>query len=556
MRSIPCFAVLLLFAAAVAGQVAQNPIASVEGLVTDAKTSQSIRGAQVIFTQISGGASRQEATSNAEGHFSIAGLEPGNYRVFIQARGYIPKVYGSTNQPSSGPAISVKAGQHVSDLSFALQQMGIIRGRVLNADGDPMVRCAVQALQVNGRRNQPRGMSAGQTDDRGEYRIFDLVPGDYYVIVNCQTNGGMSMPVGVGGDAANEELTYVPMYYPGVPDLKQASIVTVRSSDELPIDISISRQKTYHVRGSVSGIADAPNGPPSMALLVPRDLAIVQGPHMAAVLNGKFDMAGVIPGSYVLVVTSEQSNSPKKMAREDVEIGAADVDGLTLVLGTMSSMKGTLRVEGGVPPNTNLSLLMVNLQSSDGGALAGASLIGTSTEAQVKPDGSFEMPEVAPGSYIVGLTANGTAFRDWYTKSVRFGGRDVSDAGLRIGAGTSGTLEIVVSARGASVEGTVVDSNNQPVAGIGVMAIPDEGRRKRWDLYDGGRTDDRGHFELRGLAAGEYSIVAAQDLDMDDRFDVDTMTKFAGEGTRMRLEDGERKAIQVNPSASVTANSQ
>ncbi len=554
MRSIPCFAVVLLFAAAAAGQVAQNPITAIEGTVTDAKTSQSIRGAQVIFTQISGGSLRQEATSNGEGHFSITGLQSGNYRVFIQARGYIPKVYGSTNQPSSGPAISVKAGQRVTDLSFALQQMGIIHGRVLNAEGDPMVRCAVQALQVNGRRNQPRGMSAGQTDDRGEYRIFDLVPGDYYVIANCQSNGGLSMPVGVGGDAANEELTYVPMYYPGVPDLKQASIVTVRSADELPIDISVSRQKTYHVRGSVSGAADAPNGPPAMALLVPRDLAIVQGPHMAAVLNGKFDVAGVIPGSYVLVVASEQPNSLKKMAREDVEVTAGNVDGLTVVLGTMSSIKGTLRVEGGMPPNTNLSLLMVSLQSSDSGALAGPSLTASSAEAKANPDGSFEMPEVAPGNYIVGLTANGTAFRDWYTKSARFGGRDVSDAGLRIGSGTSGTLEIVVSARGASVEGTVVDSNSQPVAGIGVMAIPDESRRKRWDLYDGGRTDDRGRFELRGLAAGEYSIVAAEDLDMDDRFDVDTMTKFAGEGARVRLEDGEHKTIQINPSASITAD--
>jgi len=102
----------------------------------------------------------------------------------------------------------------------------------------------------------------------------------------------------------------------------------------------------------------------------------------------------------------------------------------------------------------------------------------------------------------------------------------------------------------------VVDSNNQPVPNVGVMAIPDEARRKRWDLYDGGRTDDRGHFELRGLAAGDYSIVAAQDLDMDDRFDIDTMTKFAQEDTRVRLDDADHKTVQLNPSASVTADSQ
>jgi hypothetical protein len=397
-------------------------------------------------------------------------------------------------------------------------------------------------------------MSGGHTDDRGEYRIFDLVPGDYYVIANCQGAGGMSMPLGASGDPAIEELSYVPMYYPGVPSLKEASVVSIHSADEVSVDISVTRQKTYHVRGMVTG--DTSEESNLMALLVPRDLAIVQGPRGAPIFNGKFDLPGVIPGSYVVVVRGQSPNARMKIAREEVEVGAADVDGLTLVLGSMASIKGTLRVEGGMPPNTNLSLLVVNLQASEAGALAGPSLTGTSAQARLKPDGTFEIPEVAPGNYMVGLTASGTAFRDWYTKSVRFAGRDVTDAGLRIGSGTSGSLEILVSAHGASVEGTVVDGNNQPVPNVGVMAIPDESRRKRWDLYDGGRTDDRGHFELRGLAAGEYSIVAAQDLDMDDRFDVDTMTKFAQEGTRVRLDDADHKTVQLNPSASVTAESQ
>jgi len=554
MRLMSWLAVLVVVCGGAFAQVPQDSTATVTGTVTDAKTSQSIRGAQIVFTQISGGSSRQQTTSDAEGHFSLSGLQPGNYRVFIQARGYIPKIYGSTNQPSSGPAISVKAGQHLADLAFALKQMGIIHRRVVNADGDPMVRCAVQALQVNARRNQPRGMSSGQTDDRGEYRIFDLVPGDYYVIANCQGSGGMSMPLGASGDPTIEELSYVPMYYPGVPSLKEASVVSIHSADEMSVDISVTRQKTYHVRGMVTG--DTSEESNLVALLVPRDLAIVQGPRGAPIFNGKFDLPGVIPGSYVVVVRGQSPNARTKIAREEVEVGAADVDGLTMVLGNMAGIKGTLRVEGGMPPNTNLSLLVVNLQASEAGALAGPSLTGTSAQARLKPDGTFEIPEVAPGNYMVGLTASGTAFRDWYTKSVRFAGRDVTDAGLRIGSGTSGSLEILVCARGASVEGTVVDSNNQPVANVGVMAIPDESRRKRWDMYDGGRTDDRGHFELRGLAAGDYSVVAAQDLDMDDRFDVDTMTKFAQEGTRVRLDDADHKTVQLNPSASVTAESQ
>ncbi|HLH06022.1 MAG TPA: carboxypeptidase-like regulatory domain-containing protein [Terriglobales bacterium] len=556
MRAIRCFAAILAFTLATFAQVSQDATASVEGTVTDAKTSQTIRGAVITLTPISGHGSRSQATSDAAGRFKITGLQPGNYRAFIQARGFLPKVYGSTTQPSSCPAVSLKAGQALTGLSFALKPLGVIQGRVLNADGDPMVRCKVQALQVNKRRNQPRGMSSAQTDDRGEYRVFDLVPGDYYVIANCQGYGGLSMARAPGSDAVSDELSYVPVYYPGVTDIKQASIVMVRSADEVTVDISVARQRTYHVRGTVTGAGDQGEGPPAMALLVPRGLAAMQGPRGAAVINGKFDLPGVVPGSYALVVQAHQPNAPVKMAREEVEVGSTNVDGLSLVLAPLSRIRGVLRVDGQAPSNTDLAMLSVNLQAMESGTLAGSAFAFTSAAAQLKPDGSFELSEVGPGNYMVGLTANGNTFRDWYTKSVHFGGRDVTDTGFRIGSGATGTLEIVVTARGASVQGTVVDSNHHPVASIFVMAVPDEGRRKRWDLYDGSRTDDNGHFELRGLAAGSYSIVAAQDLDMDDRFDVDAMNKFAAEGTTVRLDEGDRKTMELSPSANVSETSE
>lgn len=537
--------IFLIITIAFCWSVAQNPVTSVEGRVADAGTSQAIRGAAITLTPLSGGGSRQQATSDQEGHFSITGLAPGKYRAFIQARGYIPKVFGSNNQPSSGSAISMEAGQHLTGLSFELKKMGVISGRVVNSEGEPMVRCAVQALQVNRRRTQPRGMSNAETDDRGEFRVFDLMPGDYYLIANCQNYGGLSMANAPGTSSSGSELAYVPMYYPGVADLKQASTISVRSGDEISADISLSKQRTYHVRGAIAGTG-TDETTPIMAMLVPRDLAIFQGPHMTGVVNGKFDLAGIAPGSYSLVVTEQGPNGATKVAREEVEVASADVDGLSLTLGSLSTIKGSLHVDGGLPQGTNLSLLSVSVQSMDVGSLAGPSLTFSSTEARVTPTGTFELRDVAPGNYMVGLSAAGSDFRDWYTKSVRFNGRDASDNGLRVGSGANGTLEITVSPQGASVSGTVVDSNHQPVANVGVMAIPDESRRKRWDLYDGSRADDQGKFQLRGLASGEYSIVAAQDLDLDDRFDVDAMTKFAAEGTRVRLNDGDRKTVELN----------
>ena len=82
MRLMSWLAVLVVFCGGAFAQVAQDSTATVAGTVTDAKTSQSIRGAQIIFTQISGGSSRQQTTSDAEGHFIISGLPAGKLSSF------------------------------------------------------------------------------------------------------------------------------------------------------------------------------------------------------------------------------------------------------------------------------------------------------------------------------------------------------------------------------------------------------------------------------------------------------------------------------------------
>src|SRR5439155_18345099 len=81
--------------------------------------------------------------------------------------------------------VTVAADQWVSDLEIRLWRLGSITGRVLDERGEPAVGVAVRAFStawVAG-HTQLVGTDVVTTDDRGEYRLANLMPGKYAVSV-------------------------------------------------------------------------------------------------------------------------------------------------------------------------------------------------------------------------------------------------------------------------------------------------------------------------------------------------------------------------------------
>jgi Carboxypeptidase regulatory-like domain len=100
---------------------------------------------------------------------------------------------------------------------------------------------------------------------------------------------------------------------------------------------------------------------------------------------------------------------------------------------------------------------------------------------------------------------------DAYLKSAHLGATDVLKSGLRVGRATpAGTLELVVSPFGASVEGTVTKAQTPiPGAYVGVeMTNTEEGRRS---ANTETQTDQYGHFAFHALAPGEYTFSVCED---------------------------------------------
>src|SRR3954462_11619258 len=117
---------------------------------------------------------------------------------------------------------------------------------VIETAGPPTPPPALRGYR-NGRPTIARAALAGssQTDDRGEYRLIGLAPGDYYVQVELLPRGEQLL-TGVWDDFPR--ITY----YPGVVDPKRAGKITIGGSQDLAsIDMKVPIVTSFKISGSV-----------------------------------------------------------------------------------------------------------------------------------------------------------------------------------------------------------------------------------------------------------------------------------------------------------------
>jgi hypothetical protein len=150
------------------------------------------------------------------------------------------------------------------------------------------------------------------------------------------------------------------------------------------------------------------------------------------------------------------------------------------------------------------------------------------------------MKNVPGGNYQLVVGAHSDNLRDYYTKSVMVGGRDVADSGFRMDG--DAYLDVVVSAKGATIEGNAVDSKGQPVAYGMVAVVQDSEHRARPDSYQQQATDEHGHFIARGLNPGSYVVLAFEELQEDMR-QPEFLKTYGGKGEKVEVEEGTRKIV-------------
>jgi hypothetical protein len=344
---------LILFAL-----VAADPDpAIVSGRVVDAVTGRPIAGAVVTAAGSAATEARGAILTNSGGHFVVRDLHKGSLALTATRSGYIEGTYGQRRPGGSRQLIAVDEGERIVDLEIRMWRHGVITGTVADEAGEPVVGARVLAFQrtlVAGRR---RFATAGEasTDDRGVYRIAQLVPGDYIVAVPLrQTSiptevmasffaerrpdpfpdaimrevaglgatitqpgspwamrlGAITMPLADGTATATSRpsgglVVYRTTFHPAAPVAAQAAVVAVRSGDERgSVDIQLQPARTVRISGAIA----APDGMSAyvgMRLLPMGGEALVEEIETATALSdatGAFSFLGVPSGQYMLSV--------------------------------------------------------------------------------------------------------------------------------------------------------------------------------------------------------------------------------------------------------------
>jgi hypothetical protein len=525
----------------------------VQGRVVQDPGGQGIRKVKIVL--IGGSGQRREpyeAVTDETGQFKVPDVEPGTYLVQLQRSGYAAS--GKANRENR---INVIGGQDTRNLLFHVLEAGVITGKIIDLDGDPLPNVSVTATASSGRATtrHPGHMGNAASNDLGEYRIADLPPGRYIVQATPPANE-KALPSPNEKNASKGRLVYVTTYFPGTLDEQQAVPIAVPAGSTATANFGVQASRAYRVSGTVLGLKtelEPQSGARGAVFGAGRGEIILVGKNRQVNeqanqqnlhLDGRFDFPNVLAGTYraqliLFDVFSGQEPSIKMQTiRTPIEVNGSDVLGLQLQVDPGSDVSGQFRTEGNEKIDwTQLQVMLIPKRGGEPEEMVAAMRAGNVMVTEV---GSFEIKDVPAGSFQLAVGASSDKFRDYYTKSVLLGGREVADTGFDVSSGT--VLDVIISAKGAGIEGTVVDREGKTFAGASVVSVPSSGKNGRPDAYQTDRTDEKGHFALRGMNPGEFLVVAFEGTPGDYRA-AEFVKQYERKGQKVELEEGGKKSV-------------
>ena len=479
--------------------------ATISGYVLEAGSKRPLRGAQVRVSSVGVGEVRS-AVVDAQGRYEIADLIAGRYTVSAQKNGYV-EPEASTTRMGAARSLDVREGSRIDDASFTLARGAIITGVVLDEFGEPAQDVLVSPLRVTKRQRYDAPVSGGRnamTNDIGEFRLFGLAAGDYFISVTYRTR---TPPQGVA------ETSYAATYFPGTTNLDAAQRISVRvSSETTGLVVSLQPVRAATVQGTAFESDGRPLNGVVTALSRTIRMPGTSSRTAHTSTDGTFRLSGLSPGSYTLFVHSPSASD--EYATMDVVVDGADQEGIRLNCLRASTVKGRIVWDVSMtqkpPPVTSLRVSTMRLPTAN-------ALDSVSPAPEAVPVGD-DLRFVAQG-FPGRLTLTVGAPKGWGIQAVRYHGRDVTEEGLSVQPNEDiDGIEVILTAQQSHIDGTVLTDSGE--VAIDYTAIIFSKKRPSWNA--GQRhvsvvhPDQHGRFSADGLMPGDYYVIALDRLGGDD----------------------------------------
>ena len=504
----------------------------VEGQVISAVTGEPVKKAQLMLRKADGPGSPFAAASDAGGKFSIADIDPGKYRLSVTRTGFVSQQYGARGNSMLGTTLTLAPGDKLTGIVFKLIAHGVIAGRVVDEDGDPVANVIVQPMQYRYIRGKKQLMPTGQSvsNDLGEYRLYGLRPGKYVLMA-----GYRNMYVEPAASTRNApEESYAPVYYPGSLEPSGAAPLTITPGSQLlNTDIRLVKTRAVRIRGRV--IAPARNGMEGAAVfLMPRGavMYLPGRPVARPDTKGNFELRGVTPGSYTIAVNYTGSNGERYQGRQPIDVGTSDIDNAQITVLSPISVPGHIRVEG--QSTAHLREVHVTLEPGEG--MGGS--YATSDD-----DGNITFRDVSPDKFRVSVSAPAGL----YAKSARTGDQDLMESELDLSSGSAGgDIEIVLSTAGGQADGSVTNDKGEPAAGVTITLVPEDPKRLPTTFLKTGTTDQYGRFSFKDIAPGDYLAYAWDQIEFSGMaLDPDFVKPYEDKAGKLRIGENGHESLDL-----------
>jgi hypothetical protein len=520
------------------GPLIPDNTASVTGIVRRADTGRPIADAQVALMtsqETAAHAMTRAVVTDSNGRFTIRNVAGGDYQLIARAEGHFKPADDTPSAPWVTRDIFVPEGQQAGGFVFEMIPGGTISGRVEALDGQRVALAPVEALQAHytDGRMVLRDVKVTLTDDLGEYRLFWMPPGSYYVRARYRAA------------APDRPERYGPVFFPGISDEDVApSLMITPASETSAIDVRISTVPAGGV--TISGrVTDAElvERVVEAVYVVPRDRTVTLPTDVTdAVRNeaqdsgdGAFVIREVPPGEYNLFPIVKDSEGNLRTARIAVDVEDKNIENISAALAPTVELRGRITLDG-------------KASSGDAVLISLDGLPGLLADRQPEVDpktGEFVFSRVHPGLYSVRL-ASPLDTADAYVADLRQKDASVFDNGFPVGAEAPEPLELRVRSQGGSVTGTVFDSTLiRPFARATVALVPDAPRRGNFVLYRSVVSLADGTFKLTGLAPGTYKLFAWETVTAGAWGNAAFIRRFEDRGLPVVVEENATKEVRL-----------
>ena len=525
---IVAFAIL---GALLSAQEQPKPVlGSVQGSLFDASSGQPVSRATVSLKPYANNDDAGPITTatGPDGVFEFTEVPPGQYLLTASKAGFLDGLYGARFFGDAGTPISVTAGQGVVGLSFTLIPGVIIAGTVQNEDGAPVTDAMVRALQYryvnHGKRLMP--IETTTTNDRGEYRLHNLLPGSYYLA--CASSKSRALKE----NGKTFEGRYPITFYPSTANLEKAVALSMKAGDQTIANFMLAAARSYSIRGRVAGADATP--PPSIEIspkVALNDIAIKAN---VTELNN-FEIKGLLPGTYRLVAHGSALGRPARGA-QTVTLEEADLNDVLIDLGKAAQpSSGYVSLPRGI--RRDAVRVIVRLQPAITSDDEENDLPAPFGKENASTDSSGRFSGVTAERYtrsmFATVLASGPGAENFYVDSVRFNGQEVTNSGFD--PTVAGMLSISLGNYGGMIQGAVAVPGGQPLAGATVSLYPDSDRRARPDLYRVVRADQNGQFTITGIPPGNYHVLAFEQVESAASGDPDYLNQYEHQSQAVRV---------------------